>query len=255
MDNKFIFAKINDKAKTSNSQNKITNSEFLNEFDMALIEKEMISKNKKNYILYGGYKDAVRKIIIFYPDKIGKEDVIKNINNIISCIKIKLPEEINGRLKHKDYLGTIISFGLTRERIGDIIVYDDKAYIVVLKENSEYIKNELMQEKRFKKAKIEIIDIEKIKPKPIEYESIKISVNSLRLDNIISEIIKTSRKKAQENIQEERVFINYKLETKNTKAIKENDLIVIRGNGKYIIDKMLGKNKNGKDIIEVKKFK
>ena len=33
-----------------------------------------------------------------------------------------------------------MSFGLERERIGDIIVYENLAYIIVLKQNSEYIK-------------------------------------------------------------------------------------------------------------------
>ena len=97
-----------------------------------------------------------------------------------------------------------------------------------------------------KKAKIEIIDVSKIESKAIEFETINISVNSLRLDNIISEILKTSRKIAQEQIEQEKIFINYTAETKSTKNLKENDILVIRGKGKYIIEKFLGKNKKRK---------
>jgi len=244
--NQLLIAKIEDKIRISKTQNKITNTEFLNENQIAFTKKELIKLKEKRGFFYGGYDESARKILIIYPEKIEKEEVIKNINNIVTAIKVELPNEIYGKLEHKNYLGTIMSFGLTRERIGDIIVYKDKAYIMVLKENAEYIKNELKQEKRFKKAKIEIIDINKIKPKPIEFEEFNISVNSLRLDNIISEILKTSRKIAQEQIEQEKIFINYETETKNTKTLKEKDILVIRGKGKYIIEEFLGKNKKRK---------
>lgn len=246
--NKLLIAKIEDKICISKNQNKITNSEFLNEFQVAVVQKELLNLKEKGYFFYGGYDKAIRKILIIYPDKLDKDVVLKNINDILVAIKIELPNELQGKIKHKDYLGTVMSFGLTRERIGDIIVYEKKAYIVVLKENSEYLKNEFKQEKRFKKAKIEIIDINKIESKPIEFEEINISVNSLRLDNIIAEILKTSRKTAQEQIAEEKVFLNYIVQTKNTKNVNENDVLVIRGHGKYIIEKFMGKNKKRKRI-------
>ena len=70
------------------------------------------------------------------------------------------------------------------------------------------------------------------------FKIINISVNSLRLDNLVSELLKTSRKIAQEKIEQEKVFVNYKAETKNTKIIKVNDILVIRRNGKYIIEEL-----------------
>ncbi len=247
MDNKLLIAKTEDKINICKTKKKITVTEFLNEYQIAILEKELKKNKEKNYIFYGGYDNATRKVLLFYPDKIVKEDVLKNINSILNVIKITLPNEIKGNLKHKDYLGTIMSFGLIREKIGDIICFEDKAYIIVFKENAQYLKNEFKQERRFKKAKIEIIDLEKIEEKEPEFEDIKISLNSLRLDNVISEIIKTSRKIAQEYLEEEKVFINYELETKSTKQIKENDLLVIRGKGKYIINSFLGENKKRKN--------
>ena len=81
-----------------------------------------------------------------------------------------------------------MQFGLERERIGDIIVYEDEAYVIVLSENAQYIKDSLQTTKKFKKSKIEIIDIVEMKVKKPEFEEIKISVSSQRLDNFISEI-------------------------------------------------------------------
>lgn len=254
-ENKLLIAKIEDKIRISKTRNKIVNSDFLNKYQTSYIQKELIKYKEKNFFFYGGYEEAERKVLIVFPNKLGKEDVLNNINDIITAIKIELPNEIEGKIKHKDYLGMIMSFGLTRERTGDIIVYEDKAYIIVLKENAEYIKNSIKEERKFKKSKVEIIDINKIEPKKIEFEEIQISVNSLRLDNIVSELLKTSRKIAQELIEQEKVFINYASETKNTKALKQNDILIIRGKGKYIIEEFLGKNKKQKEIIKIKKYK
>ncbi len=248
-----LIAKCTDKIKISKKQNKITNSDFLNSYQIGEVQKALFKE--KNFFFYGGYEGAERKVLIAYPNKLEKEDVIEKTSDIIAAIKVNLPNEIKGKIKHKDYLGMIMSFGLTRERIGDIIVYDDKAYIIVLKENAEYIKNSIKQERKFKKAKVEIIDINKIEPKQIEFEEIKISVNSLRLDNAVAEILKTSRKIAQDYIAQEKVIINYIPETKNTKIIKQDDILVIRGKGKFIIEEFLGKNKKGKEIIKIKKYK
>lgn len=245
-EDKLLIAKIADKIKISKTQNKITNSYFLNEFQISMVEKELVKMQKKQYFFFGGYEDALRKILVVYPDKLEKDAIISNINDILNVIKIELPNEIKGELKHKDYLGTLMSFGLERERVGDIIVYDNRAYLVVLKENAEYIKSSFEQERKFKKAKIEIVNLSKIEPKQIEYDDINISVNSLRLDNIISEILKTSRKIAQEYLEQEKVYINYSEETKSTKTIKEKDVLVIRGRGKYIVESFLGKNKKRK---------
>ena len=242
-DNKLLLAKIFDKVRISNKQNKIVNTYFFNEFQIMFLHNQLSKQKYANYFFYGGYEQALRKILIVYPDKINKSIAMENLNMIISVIRVKLPNEIKGKFKHKDYLGVLMSFGLTRERIGDIIVYDDRSYIVTLKENVEYIKDCFQQEKKFKKAKIDIINFDEIEPKPLEYANINISVNSLRLDNLVSEILKTSRRIAQNEILEENVYINNVIETKNTKVVKENDILVIRGKGKYIIYKFLGKNK------------
>ena len=124
--NQLLIAKIEDKIRISKTQNKITNTEFLNENQIAFTKKELIKLKENRYFFFGGYDESARKILIIYPEKIEKEEIIKNINNIVTAIKVELPNEIHGKLEHKNYLGTIMSFGLTRERIGDIIVYEDK---------------------------------------------------------------------------------------------------------------------------------
>lgn len=252
---KIILAKLNDKIRLCKTKNKLVNTEFLNMYQENIIRKELERIKAKNYILTGGYSEAESKILIMYPEKITEEIAKENITNIIKVIKIQLPNEQKGKYQHRDYLGTIMQFGLERERIGDIIVYEDEAYVIVLSENAQYIKDSLQTTKKFKKSKIEIIDIVEMKVKKPEFEEIKISVNSQRLDNFISEICKISRSETTRLIASELVSINCKIETKQTKTVEIGDVLIIRGKGKFIVSDFLDINRKGKQVVIVKKYK
>lgn len=177
-----------------------------------------------------------------------------NLKLIIKVIKIRLPNELLGEFNHSAYLSSLMKLGLERERFGDIICFDDEAYIIVLSENAEYVRDNLCHFTRFKKAKIDIVDIDELKIKPKEFEEFKIVVASNRLDNFVSEIAKVSRSKAEEYILSERVFINELIELKVSKKLKVKDKITIRGKGKFIVDEFVGINKKEKEIYLVKKY-
>jgi len=254
-DEKLILAKLNDKIRICKTRNRIVNTEFLNIHQENIIRKELERLKEKNFYFTGGFEEAESKLLIIYPNKLTEEIATDNIGNIIKAIQIILPNEQKGKYAHRDYLGTIMSFGLERERIGDILVYDDKAFILVLKENAEYIKTSLQDTIKFKKSKIEVIDINRIEVKQPELEEIKISVSSERLDNFVSEIAKISRKMATDLIERELVSINCKVESKQTKLVNKGDILIIRGYGKFIIGEGLNINKKGKQIIIIKKYK
>lgn len=252
---KLILAKLNDKIRFCKTRNKIVNTEFLNMHRENVIREELMRIKDKNYIFTGGYEEAESKILIIYPEKLTEEIVKQNISNIIKAIRIKLPNEQKGKYEHRDYLGTIMQFGLTRERIGDIIVHEDKAYIIVLQENGEYIKDSLLATTKFKKSKIEIIDVNEVEIKKVEYEEIKITINSPRLDNFVSEISKTSRNETTKIIESEQVSVNCKVETRQSRTVEQGDVLIIRRRGKFIVNEFRHINRKGKQIVIIKKYK
>lgn len=254
IEEKLILAKLQDKIKHCKNRNKIENTEFLNLHQKKLIENKLNELKIKNYIFNGGFEEAENKALILYPDKLNEEIVLNSINEIINVIKITLPNELIGKYEHRDYLSSVMRLGLGRERIGDIIVYDNEAYIIVLKENAEYIKNSLKEFTRFKKSQIEIIDIEEIKSKSPELKPIEIHVASNRLDSIVAEIARTSRSKAEELIKNERVSINCKYEYKSSKQVNIGDIIIVRGSGKYILDDIKENVRTKRLTITLKKY-
>ncbi len=255
IEDKLVIAKLEDKIKLSKTRNKIVNTEFLSLYQKEIIKKELNKRKLENYFFFGGYDGAEGEILVIYPEKLGRDFAWANVKNIIKGVRITLPKETVGKYTHREYLGSVMQTGLNRNRIGDIIVHEAEAYIVVLEENAKYIVDFLKSITRFSKANIEEIDYTEIKVREPEFEKITAVISSMRLDNIVSELAKVSRSKAEELLSEEKVFVNAKCETKDSKIIKENDVLAIRGKGKFIINKVVGNNKKGKTIVEIKKYK
>ena len=169
-------------------------------------------------------------------------------------MRIALPNENKGKYMHKDYLGALMKLGLKREKVGDIVVAEDGADIIVVSEFAEILKKELPTLTRFENATITINEITEIRKKEIKIENIEIIVPSLRIDNIVSDLARTSRSKAAQIIAQERVFINGQNETKVSKQIKLGDIITIRGKGRFIIKEFKGTTRSGRTVILIEKY-
>ncbi len=194
-------------------------------------------------------KEAMEKAYK-YSDNI----IQKNYKNIMKVINIKLPKELKEKYKHRDYLSSLIRLGIKREKIGDIIVQDQEADIIILKEISEYVKTNIVELTRFKKSIVEIVEINKISKAKTKREKIQLIVSSLRLDNLVKELTNTSRNKAEEIILKGRVFVNFENILKLSKILKQGDIVTIRGKGRFQIIEEIGNTRKDKKIIEIEKY-
>lgn len=254
-EDKLLISKMIDKIEISSFKNKIEYTDFLDLYQCHLLEKILKQEKVENVIKSGGIDDAERNIILFYPDKLSNVASVNYKKLLpIKCIRIKLPKEMYGKYTHRDYLGGLIKLGIKREKIGDILVFEDGADILVLEEISKFVLNNIRELTRFSKSEIEQVSVEEIRKKEIKKQSINLIVASMRLDCVISEIAKTSRGKAEELINEGRVFVNFENIEKLTKQIKEKDIITIRGKGRFEIDKIEGTTRNGRTKIVVNQF-
>ena len=146
-----------------------------------------------------------------------------------------------------------MKLGIKREKVGDILVDDKGADILIKTDILKFILANLTELTRFQKSKIEEIELNELRQIEEKKEKFTITVSSNRLDNIVAELAKCSRSKANELILQERVLVNYQTITRQTKEIKENDRITIRGKGRFEIKEKVGNTKKGRIVIEVEK--
>ena len=76
------------------------------------------------------------------------------------------------------------------------------------------------------------------------------TVQSLRLDSIISSAFNVSRSNASAYIKEEMVSLNYEECTSQSKDIRQGDIISVRGLGKGIVAEIKGMSRKGRTIVD-----
>lgn len=253
-EDKICLSQVLDKIEFSRTRDKIEHTDFLDMYQVALVENFLRKIKFENYQLYGGYEKAERKILIIYPEKYDERMLEKNYNKMVKVIRIQLPEELYETYSHRNYLGGIVKLGLKREKVGDIIVYEKGADIITLENFTEILKQQLPSLTRFENSNITIEETQNLQKREVKAEKVKIIVPSLRLDNFVSDLARTSRSKAVQMINQERVFVNGKSETKASKQIKLNDVITIRGKGRFIVKEFDGTTRSGRTVVVIEKY-
>ncbi|MCM1992718.1 RNA-binding protein [Oceanirhabdus seepicola] len=198
----------------------------------------------------GFFENAERRMVAFYPQE---WDLPIDFPYVI--IKITNRSKFK-KLEHRHYLGTLLSLGLKREKIGDLILKNDMCYVPVVYDIVEYIINSL------EKINGCAVRIEKIEQE--EYASIQSGVelkeklilcSSMRIDCVVCAVINISRSRGEKIISSGKVMVDYSVVDKKNFEIKEGSRLTIRGFGKYIVGEIVGTTKKDRFRVKLLQYK
>lgn len=212
------------------------------------------------------YSNSTNFVEIKYLNRVKKE--LKNVKyNIyepfVGATKIilynkmpniKIYEIISSNdLRHQDILGTLYSLNISDEMFGDVVIWNNRYFIIILSSIDNYIKSNLTS---IKNSKVDLIERDPyyLKDYKQEYEECIIIVPSIRVDVIVSKIINSSRSNALEKIKNGDIYLNYELLTKPTYMLKENDIFSIRKYSKYKFLGEINRTKKGSLVIKYLKY-
>ncbi len=262
MDENKIFLKIiEDRFERFTNSCIIMSSDFLSLEQQSMLAPFLRKHKDEGVFLYGGYEEAERKKVVFMPDytnvtsEAELEEYFKNNPEDCPIVILNVTASCGERTKlsHRDFLGALMGEGIKREKIGDIIVDEACAQILVTKEMAGYLEQNYRQVGRVSvTAKIE--QIFALNTSEIKTKIEKITVASPRLDNMISSIFGFSRRDAAEAISRGKVFINGAEINKTDFVLKGGEKVVLRGKGKDIYNGVVGTSRKGKIYIEVIKY-
>lgn len=168
----------------------------------------------------------------------------------LTLMEIDYPEKFV-TLKHQHILGTLMSLGIEREQVGDIIV-NERIQFVLTSRLESFIMLELQ---RIKGASVKLYTIP-VTDMIQSNENWKIesaTVSSLRLDVVIKEMIRKSRTIAKQLI-EKRVKVNHTIVDSADFQLQANDLISIQGFGRAHITDLGGKTKKIKRTLPIEHY-
>ena len=234
-DDKALLSRVDDAIFLSEKRGSPCFLNFLNEREQSFVTS-YLSRRKVIFDFYGGYKKAVRKILCISPYECSEEEYP------VKAVYFKYRS--SDSLSHRDILGSVMSLGLERDTVGDILIGSGCAAVFLKEDIAEYVKSQI-----YKIGRVGIIIADK-NSCDIDYEpkteELSVVVASMRLDVIVSAAAGLSREKSSALISSGNVFTDY-LENKNVSYnLKLGEVFSIRGKGKFIVKEQCGITKKGR---------
>lgn len=220
-----------------------------NEFYMENIYdflKNVCKKSGMDLLIYGFSDNAERNLIAFGK---GIKDV-SIFDDTAKVLKISYNDKFN-KLSHRDFLGSIMSLGFTREKMGDLVLVNNCMYVPVMIDFVDYIMQNLKKVRNVA-VSVEFELFNRLPQKKIEI--LYKVVSSLRIDVIVSVLTNLSREKSKNLIESSKIKLNGKITLSVDTKVCENDIVVISGYGKFKIKDNLGSTTKNKIKIVIDKF-
>ncbi len=245
-EDKLIVSRVIDVASATEEKSIIRNTQFLNGHEINLAKKVADSFGI-SYGFYGGYEQAERCMLVCYPDFLypDSEDIP------IKVIRAKVKG--NSRLSHRDYMGAVLNLGIKREKLGDIVVCDDCGYIFCTDDIAAYIVSQIEKIGNCGVV-LEACSFDNVSVPPKKFKEITDSVNSLRLDALVSVATGLSRGEAASVIQRGEVCVNWEIRDKNDFRPREGDILSVRGYGRILFYKIGGTSKKGRVFVTLHRY-
>lgn len=242
-----LRAKIADKIRECEENCVATHTYFL-DIASASTALSVCRKENAKFAFFGGYDDAERKICIFLPYYAEHFSECFDESNFPLCVfrvKNKNPAK---SLSHRDFLGSLMSLGIKRELMGDILVYDGGADIIILSSCARFLAE------NFTKAgncpvETSVFPISELRRPDAKTLEKRDTVASPRLDSIVSAAFDISRSAATEAIAAGLVFVNDMQEEKTDRQVSVGSKIVLRGKGKAVLREFRGESRKGRQIV------
>lgn len=137
-DDKQLIARLNNGIDLCLTRQKPYFMPFMSERKQALLASKLKKAYFDNYLFFGGYDDSERKMLGLFFDEPS--------TSMFPICGIEFSFRKCDRLTHRDFLGSLMSLGIERETVGDILVEDGRA-VVFVKRNCP-----IMSSRRFQKS-------------------------------------------------------------------------------------------------------
>jgi|HigsolmetaAR203D_1030402.scaffolds.fasta_scaffold02387_5 RNA-binding protein YlmH len=201
-------------------------------------------------LLEGGYEEAERKVAVIAPAYMPLDGQDADIR----LLSITSDDSRFAELEHGDFLGALTGLGIRREKIGDIHCHPRFCHVLVAGDMADYIDLHLRQVHRVS-VHTEPLPLDRLVVSAPELEQMHVTVASMRLDGIVSDVVRMSRAKAIQPIRAGRCKVNWRIVEDPSHLLKVGDVVSLQGFGRFKILQGEGMSKSGRIRLLVGKWK
>lgn len=226
----------------------VKRTDFLDPRQCAILTS-LANRTDVNVCFDGGYPAAERKRAVIVPEY--RDPAAEEMGILV--LEVTSADSRVADLDHGDFLGAILALGVKRDKIGDIHVLDQACHILVAQEISEYFTMNLSQVHRVG-VSTQLLELESLRTAEVKLEEMTLSVASLRLDGIVSDVWRLSRAKVLIPIKAGRCRLNWKVEEDPSRPLGDGDVVSLQGFGRFKVLEVEGMTKKGRMRVKIGKY-
>lgn len=244
---RLLLSRVWDKCEQCRTRNIPTATGFLSPAEQAAAQGFLVLLGaRESGIFWGGYDGAERRRLLFLPEWMAEPDGTEIAAVRAAC-------RSGGDLTHRDFLGSLMALGLTREKIGDILVEKGGCQVLLDPSMTDFLLQNWDSAGR-EKLTVTPLPLSALAPPQAAVKEIKDTVSSLRLDNVLAAGFSLSRGRAAEAVEKGSVQVNYVTCVKPDKPVSAGDTITCRGLGKCVLDSVGAPTKKGRLPVDIRRY-
>lgn len=250
-ESRLLLARVLDQQQRADQRGIPTHTAFLSPAEQAMSADLLMVAAPGQGVLHGGYADAERKLWGFLPDWLDEDLWLAGEDCPLAALEVRVPK--GAKLTHRDYLGSLMGLGITREKIGDILIGETGAQVIVLRETLPILLAQWEKAGRYP-VTLTPLPLDQLTPTPGETKEVRATVASVRLDAVVSAGFSIPRSRAAELIKGGRVMVNHRPCEKADKVVEAGDVLTCRGLGKCVLTEIGGTSKRGRTILTIQRY-
>lgn len=187
---------------------------------------------------FGGYDEAERCILAVVPDYMAAADAEYPLCPIAFRYR---PQKT---LTHRDFLGTLLSTGIRRDKVGDILCGEGLTVAFLHRDIADFVCEQV------EKIGGEGVSLEPEYggelPISRSYEPLRETVASPRLDGVVKALVRCSREEAARMIITGLVSVDHQPTDNVSRQLSAPCTVSVRGCGRFLIDQIGPETKKGR---------
>lgn len=237
---RFFVKRIVDLANRVEQQYVMETTEYLDPRQVAII-RSIVGQYDLNLFVSSDYYPMEYAKVIISPEYYELDESDFEISLVDIHYNAKFAQ-----LNHAQIMGTLLNqLGIKRHLIGDILISEGRAQVFVDKGIVSYL---IANTEKIARVGVTLreIALDQLMVPQVDSKQKVVLSTSLRLDKIIAEVLSISRTNSLSLIESGKVKLNYALTTNTSQILEIDDLISVRGFGRFKVLENQGFTKNGK---------